>query len=81
MTTTTEPWNFTEPQRRQFREAHAEATRREAQIVHTTESECLRCHIRPCACCPDCGWAPDEWCLDCDACGCGPETCEGGCSP
>ena len=55
------PWNFTETQRRQFREAHVEATRRS-----TMRSELWQCE--------DCGWT---WPLkdvpyqdtECDACG------------
>jgi hypothetical protein len=31
MTTTPEPWNFTEAQRRQFREAHAAAKRQQME--------------------------------------------------
>jgi hypothetical protein len=36
-----EPWNFTEAQRRQFREAHAEAKR---ERMAEREHKCPRCH-------------------------------------
>ena len=38
---------------------------------------CGRCREHPCGCC-DCGWAPAEWCPDCDGCGCEGNQCRGG---
>ncbi len=51
-----EPWNLTEPQRRQLREARAEARQREAEVIHTSQSRC-----------PVCGCDPDNpWYDPCD---------------
>jgi hypothetical protein len=65
VTTTPEPWNFTAAQRLQFREAHAEAKRREAEPAHPAPwpppfSNYTGWAVAdPATECPDCG-APFE---------------------